>query len=347
MHSKIKTVAFIGSAGIPNRYGGFEAFLEHTAPEIVGNGFRVTVTCDAALYPSEIKEFKGVNRIFINCPANGAFSIVHDLLAFFLALPHAKNIIALGVSGGVWFPIFRLICTLTGRNLLVNVDGIEWKRGKFSAPKKLFLWLSDYLAQLSAHKIIIDNHNLPARHPGKTKCIAYPGDYVPRTGQVQLKSTALTVCRIEPENNIEMLIKGFLGSTASKYTIIGNWDKSQYGIRLREKYSHNDRLNLLDPIYDAKLLAEHRESCSIYIHGHSVGGTNPSLVEMIFYDADLFCFDISFHRSTLNGEGNYFTDANDLALKLNSAPVPLANRETLRSNYSRANIAREYIELLS
>lgn len=87
------TVAFIGSAGIPNRYGGFESFLEHCAPSIVERGVPVVVTCDARLYSDRTPDFKGVHREFINIPANGAFSVLHDLLAFLRVFSRSQGIV--------------------------------------------------------------------------------------------------------------------------------------------------------------------------------------------------------------------------------------------------------------
>lgn len=348
MRSKNKSphIAFIGSVGIPNRYGGFEAFLEHTTPFMLKGAESVTVTCDKSAYPDAEGAYNGVDRVFLNCPANGAASLLHDLLGFFAVFARSSHIVVLGVSGGLWFPLFRLLCSLTGKRLLVNVDGVEWKRGKFSKPKRSFLRLLDYLAQRFAHKVIIDSDALEPHFPRKTFCVAYPGDHVIRLSSAERKAyTALTICRIEPENNIEMLIQGVLESKHHTYTIIGNWDRSEYGIELREKYADDPRLNLLDPIYDPHQLAFYRETCSSYIHGHSVGGTNPSLVEMVYYDCHMYCLDVIYHHSTVGKHANYFSNAKALAELLNKEHgVPMA-RDELRLRYSRERISETYLKM--
>lgn len=338
-------VAFIGSVGIPNRYGGFEAFLEHTTPAMLDGADEVMVTCARAAYPDAEPMFNGVRRIFINCSANGAASILHDLLAFFAVFPRATHIIVLGVSGGMWFPLFRLLCALSGKRLLVNVDGVEWKRGKFSPAKRQFLRVIDYLAQRFAHRIVIDNAALPSYFPAKTDCIAYPGDHVLRQGTPMQGHSALTICRIEPENNIELLIQGVLASRAHRYTFIGNWDRSEYGIALRAKYGANPRLRLLDPVYDPVALAQYRESCSSYVHGHSVGGTNPSLVEMVYYDCQLYCLDVVYHHHTVEGHAHFFRTAAELAALLDAEQGGAAGRAGLQAKYSRAGIAAAYLAL--
>ena len=338
-------IAFIGSVGIPNVYGGFEAFLEHTTPYILKGADSVMVTCAKDTYPDGEPLYNGVERLFIACPANGAASILHDLLAFFAVFGRASHIFVLGVSGGMWFPLFRMLCGLSGKQLYVNVDGVEWKRGKFSAGKRIFLRVLDYLAQRFAHKVIIDSDALQPLYPGKTLCIAYPGDHVVRVAGPMVPRTALTVCRIEPENNIAMLIEGVLASGHHTYTIIGNWHRSPYGVALREKYGHHPRLNLLDPIYDPDALARHRDSCSSYVHGHSVGGTNPSLVEMLYYDCQIYCLDVPYHHSTAGRHAHFFDSAQSLAALLDIEHGAAAPRDDVRARYSRAGISSAYLAM--
>lgn len=344
-------VSFIGSAGIPNRYGGFEAFLEHCAPIIAARGVSVTVTCDAKLYPDQNPNFGGVHRVFIPIPANGASSVIHDLVAFFRIFFQSQNIIVLGVSGGIWFPLFRLLCGITGKRLIVNIDGVEWRRAKYSVIKRRLLKLFDSLAQLFAHHVVYDNEGLykylSATGKKKSTCVAYPGDHVRRLqGTVQKTKSALTICRIEPENNLELLIEGALASKLEEYRIVGNWNHSNYSRALKNKYKAEKRLILLDPIYDAMKLAELRETCTCYLHGHSVGGTNPSLVEMLFYDCEIFCLDVEFNRQTASDSAIYFKTSEDLQHFLDGPTVNSAGRENLRKKYTSDTIANAYINVI-
>jgi glycosyltransferase involved in cell wall biosynthesis len=345
-------VAFIGSAGIPNRYGGFEAFLEHCAPTIARDVSSVAVTCDANLYEDRTPDFHDVRRLFIGVRANGISSIPHDLVAFLRVFRDATHVVVLGVSGGPWFPFFRLACSLTGKKLLVNVDGVEWRRDKFSKWRRGMLRTFDWLAQKCAHRIVYDNPGLSSfvlpSCRAKARCIAYSGDHVLRLPDIAVNpQTALTICRIEPENNIHMLIEGALRSPLQRYTIVGNWKHSTYGQALRSRYADEKRLCLMDPVYDPEALARMRESCDVYIHGHSVGGTNPSLVEMLFYDCRLLCFDCSFNRYTASTSADYFSSADDLALQLAQSSMGPGDRMALRARYTRDAIARDYISLLN
>jgi glycosyltransferase involved in cell wall biosynthesis len=342
------SIAFIGTVGVPNVYGGFEAFLEASVPTLIERGHRVTVTCDASRYTDQTLNWHGARRVFIGVGANGAASVLHDALAFFNVFTGHRNIVVLGVSAGLFFPVFRLLCSLTGKKLIVNVDGVEWRRTKFSQNRRLLLRLFDAVAQYCAHVVIYDNPALRAyvldSCQAKAVCIGYSGDHVLRIPGLALrKFNALTICRIEQENNLHVLIEGALLSPLENYTIVGNWAQSEYGRALHERYAKEPRLSLLDPIYDAQQLAMLRESCAVYLHGHSVGGTNPSLVEMLFYDCAIVCFDVAFNRETAADCAGYFSSANDLAT-LDIANLPgLGDRMARRLTYTRSHIADQYL----
>lgn len=357
-----KKISIIGCVGIPNRYGGFESFAENIAPSLLQKGFNVTVTCDATRYSDDLSPFyRGVQRKFLSLPANGALSPLHDLVAFFATLLGSNVILVLGVSGGIFFPLFRLFCQLTGCRLIVNIDGVEWRRSKFSQMKRRFLYVCDSLAQRFAHEVIYDNAALApyVKFPSKSHCIAYSGDHA-----IQLRledqndnpvgdtpselGYALTICRIEPENNCELLIDGFLESSVQTYKFIGNWNSSEYGRSLREKYSNHARLQLIDPVYDPVSVYRLRRDCSFYLHGHTVGGTNPSLVEMLFFDCAIFCYDCSFNRETAQEAASFFSDMGSLAHALSKASdIAPASREAVRKEYSASTIVAQLMKLIS
>jgi glycosyltransferase involved in cell wall biosynthesis len=349
--------AFIGSAGIPNRYGGFESFLEHCGPIFSRNTESTIVTCDASLYKDDLSSnYLGVRRVFLRIKANGAASVLHDLIAFMRVYGGSTHIMVLGVSGGLWFPLFMVMCRLGGKRLGVNIDGVEWRRNKFSKSKQRVLRIFDYLAQRFADVVVYDNAGLApyvysfAKH--RAVEIGYSGNHVLRLGNRQVPATALTICRVEPENNLDLMIQGALQSNLSLYTIVGNWNNSQYGRTLRERYRFESRVSLLDPIYDPIRLAELRESCTVYLHGHSVGGTNPSLVEMLFYDCQLCCFDVVYNRATASECASYFKTAPELAQRVNTVIETEAigcdwqARENLRSKYTSEVIATAYFEAM-
>lgn len=344
--------AFIGSVGLPNKYGGFESFVDNCAPVIASAGHEVIVTCDASVYEDKSEVYKCVRRLFINVRANGVMSIFHDLLAFLSVIGKVDVIVILGVSGGIWFPLFRLAADFCSVKIIVNIDGVEWRRDKFSRPKKLMLKLFDYFAQRFSHLIVYDSGALLnyVKHFARSKsvCIKYSGDHVMQVpGAVVDVGSVLTICRIEPENNIDMLIDGFIMSGLSRYTIIGNWGVSDYSAGLRNKYKSCDRLNLVDPVYDPVALAGYRSRCQYYLHGHSVGGTNPSLVEMMFYDCEILCFDVDYNRETAGDGAGYFSGSAGLSELLDSGFCSRASREYIRHSYTAKNISAQYIEVMN
>lgn len=349
---KVKAVfAFIGSNGIPNKYGGFESFLEAICPEIVKRGFEVMVTCDSSKYSEHQPWFEGVHRVFISIKANGFRSTLHDLVAFFKVFTKSDVIVVLGVSAGPFFLLFRIFCWASGKKLVINIDGIEWRRTKFSKPIRFILWVYDLLAQISANIIIYDNKELLSFvkpvFRSKAVLVAYSADHVLRNPAVNSKpKTALTICRIEPENNIELLILGALASELEKYTLIGNWSNSSFGSALKARYANEPQLQLLDPIYDLDLLVNYREACAFYLHGHSVGGSNPSLIEMLPYGCHILCYDCGFNRETTGIDAQYFSSAEDLArlIDLNLA-VPQPTSRVIQERYTKKYIANEFIRL--
>ena len=345
-------VAFIGSVGIPNCYGGFESFLQSVTPILVGQGHEVFVTCDSARYKHPFYSYLGVKRVMVNIRANGALSPIHDLFAFLSVFRRAQYIVVLGVSAGPLFIFMRLMTCLARKKLIINIDGVEWRRGKYNSWQKKLLFCFDFLAQLSANCIVFDNEGLRSfihhRFLKKAVLIAYPGDSVIRASGITVEPfTALTICRVEPENNLELIIEGALSSSLKKYTIIGNWQNSPYGRMLRSKYLGNSTLQLLDPVYDANTVAEFRSRAALYLHGHSVGGTNPSLVEMLSYSCHLLCFDCVFNRETIGADALYFNKQGDLVEKINSLlEVAPNSSRALQERYHSSYIAEQYIQAL-
>jgi glycosyltransferase involved in cell wall biosynthesis len=206
----------------------------------------------------------------------------------------------------------------------LNPDGAEWKRGKWNFLVKQFLKLSEYIGIKSAKVIvsdnqIIQNHILKYYNKNST-LIEYGGDHVlskQLTSEAQNRfgiikgSYAFKVCRIEPENNIDLILDVF-SQVKLKFILIGNWNNSSYGIDLRGKFKAFSNLLLLDPIYDQEKLDELRSNCGLYIHGHSVGGTNPSLVEAMYLGLNCVVFDVDYNRVTTEDEAIYFRDGAEL-----------------------------------
>jgi glycosyltransferase involved in cell wall biosynthesis len=133
---------------------------------------------------------------------------------------------------------------------------------------------------------------------------------------LSIKKYAITVCRIEPENNIELIIHSFNNFNKLKLVIVGNWGNSGYGKNLYNKFKNIKNILLLDPIYDQFKINMLRENCYIYVHGHSAGGTNPSLVEAMNLNLAILAFDCSFNRETTNSMALFFDSVDSLVVQL-------------------------------
>ncbi len=327
--SKKKRVSIIGTAGIPSSYGGFETVAENLVERL---NSRISFVVYCSRYASGMKNkradkvpYPDTRLVFLPLKANGIFSILYDIVSIFHAVFASDVLLILGVSGCLILPLIRII---SRKRIIVNVDGMEWKRSKWSTPAKWFLYLS-WLSAIRFSSIIISDNRcirdyINQEFGKKSKLIEYGGDIIAgrKTALSEEdfpfinKTYALSICRIEPENNIEMILEAFLSEKDLNIAVIGNWDSSSYSQKLREKYSSSGNIYLTDAIYDRSILCEIRKRSSLYIHGHSAGGTNPSLVEIMFYDVPVIAFDVCYNRETTENKAFYFNDRDSLILLL-------------------------------
>ena len=350
-------IAIIGTVGVPARYGGFETLAENLAKAISPETAELTIYCQRSAYPGESGPFAGHRRVFLPLRANGAASIVHDWLAILHAafIGRASCLLVLGVSGAAIVPIVRVLRPAT--RIVTNIDGMEWRRDKFGHFTKSLLQLLEWLAVHGSHHVIADNAAIAdmarRRYAVEPTVIAYGGDHTlvdPDPAEpVEAPGFWLSVARIEPENNCAMILEAFAASSA-RLVFIGNWSVSRYAVDLRSRYAGYPNLILLDPVYDLRRLAAWRAAARGYVHGHSVGGTNPSLVEALFWTTDLLAFDCSFNRATTDGAGRWFSSAAGLVSLLgetNHGDRAPATFGRLRERYRWAAISEAYRALCS
>lgn len=320
---KKKKVAIIGTVGVPACYGGFETLAEHLI-EHTAQEHDITVYCSGKKYAKSERQhnYKGARLKFLPFDANGIQSIIYDSLSILHALFYADVILVLGVAGAWLFPFVRLFSTL---KIIVSIDGIEWKRDKWNKLAKLYLWWAESLAVKYSHIDISDNESIQdytaIRYGSLSQIIEYGADH---TIKVKMKGSdkkrypflqktyAFKVCRIEPENNVHLILEAFAEMPKYTLVIVGNWNKSEYGTKLKEKYSNISNLVLLDPIYNQSELDLLRSNATLYVHGHSAGGTNPSLVEAMYLALPIVAFGVSYNRTTTAHQALYFSDKEEL-----------------------------------
>jgi len=329
MASEKLKLAIIGTVGLPAKYGGFETLVEQLIP-FVEDEFEVTVYCSSKFYPKEEQqEFYGKVRLkYIPLKANGIQSIPYDIYSIIHAAFKSDLLLILGVSGCLMLPFVKFF---TRKKVFVNIDGIEWKRNKWNFFIKTFLRYSEIFAVETAEAIITDNQvitdYMKEAYDYQSHLIEYGGDqakYHPITEKAiqsyPFLSTkyAFSVCRIEPENHIHILLEAMSNQDRLPLVIIGNWDNSEYGKDLRQQYGDLNHFHLLDPIYDPLPLNTIRSNCYIYLHGHSAGGTNPSLVEAMNLGLPVFAYDVMYNKETTERAAIYFSTAEELLSQIKS-----------------------------
>jgi glycosyltransferase involved in cell wall biosynthesis len=323
----MKRVAIIGTVGLPAKYGGWETLVNHLTQNLKVQ-FDFTVYCSSKKYSERLTCYFGIHLEYINFDANGIQSIPYDLVAMLRAIKYADTLLILGVSGCIFLPIVKFI---SNKKFIVNIDGLEWRRDKWSPFAKWFLKLSEGVAVRFADVVVTDNKAIQdyvhCEYGRSSVMIAYGGNHAFRPTYNRNILTqygldgfryAFKVCRIEPENNIDLIIKSFEFFSHLNLVIVGNWENSEYGIKLRRKYGHLAHLHLLDPIYDHEILNQLRSACHVYVHGHSAGGTNPSLVEAMSLGLPIAAFDCVFNRETTCGQALFFNSSDELVTILNN-----------------------------
>ena len=320
-----KRVAIIGTQGVPAQYGGFETLVENMIGGNASPEVEYTVLCSSWDYKERRKEYKGAKLEYVPLHANGVQSIPYDMLSLLRVLGRGYDVVlVLGVSGCVVLPLFRRL--YRGR-LVVNIDGLEHRREKWGRLAKWFLRLSEACAVRAADVVVADNKGIAdyvtETYGRESVTIAYGGDHavrdVPQDCQLEMLAArglepggyALSLCRIEPENNCHVILEAARKS-GQKLVFVGNWNRSEYGCRLKADYAGADNICLVDAVYDLDELYTLRRNCRVYIHGHSAGGTNPSLVEAMHCEVPILAFDVVYNRETTGQQAHYWGSADAL-----------------------------------
>ncbi len=317
-----KKIAIVGTVGVPVNYGGFETLVGnlvkyHTA---FSRSEILTVYCSSRSYPEKKRTYLSARLRYMPLNANGVQSIPYDICSLFSAVWGRSNVILLlGVSGALVLPLIRII---SSARVITNIDGIEWRRQKWRGLAKWFLRRSEKMAVHYSHDVIADNtviaDYIRSTYDIESHVIAYGGDHVLDVEPASVNEYGLphryafSVCRIEPENNIHMIVEAFSRLPKQPLVLVGNWESSDYGRSIRARFKEYTHLFLLDPIYHLGKLYTLRSQAFIYLHGHSAGGTNPSLVEAMHFGLPILAYDCGFNRSTTENKAIYFSSADEL-----------------------------------
>jgi len=369
-------VAIIGSRGIPAKYGGFETFVEEVSTRLVDQGHDIYVSCEGG-DALKMPDYKGVKLFYF--PLKPFYRVfyetIYDVYSMIKSCTMCDSIYILGYGAGFFFFIPKIF----GKRLIINVDGIEWRRNKYNRLEKMILYWSEIFAVAFADVVVADaraiKKYIELTHKKDVLFIPYGAvppqkesweiskfDEISR-GEL-LKNISpndyyLVVARLEPENSIYEIIKGYISSgTDKKLVIVGNFLNQRYKKKINDIIqAHNaeDRVIFTGGIYKNGLLNMLRQNCYIYIHGHSAGGTNPSLLEAMVMENIIIAHDNEFNREVGGLSILYFKDSKELADKLAImenkidayAELKKIASTRVKDEYSWENIAMRYNELFT
>ena len=358
-------LAILGSRGIPANYGGFETFAEELAIRLVSKEIQVTVYCekDATDQPAE---YKGVHLKYIPVSQLGPMTTVLFDLRCLLDVRGKYDIVYMLGYGAT---PFCLIPRLLGSQVWLNVDGIEWARAKWSPFAKLYFKMMESFSTWIPNRIIADAEGIKkhyeSRHRLSAKCsvIAYGAPILEKNPDETLLNDwglspgkyYLVVARLEPENHVREIIEGYLSSdTELPLLVVGDYKTETDYVKRLLKFQ-GEKVQFAGGVYDRTKLQALRFHTCAYFHGHSVGGTNPSLLEALGCGNLIIAHDNLYNREVCEGVGFYFKSSKDIPTILErveslsvEARKELSDkaRNRIRDKYNWDKIAQAYIDLI-
>jgi glycosyltransferase involved in cell wall biosynthesis len=364
-HMRKLSVSIIGTNGIPARYGGFETLAEYLG-EHLAQDFEVHVFCSSN-QESRMKFFKGCHLHYLPLAANGWQSIIYDSVSILISAIRFDRVLILGSSGAVILPFLFAF----QHKFIFNFGGLDWRRSKWGPVAKVVLRVSEAIGVKFSRTVVADNEAIQkyilTRYGLDSVYIPYGGDQVLTSGvfsgnlshareSLDLPDRyALLIARAQPDNNLDLIFEAFSKvNTDIKLVVISNFSSCGYGRSLKRKYCNSKRFLLLEAIYDLDLLNFIRRNCLVYFHGHSAGGTNPALVEAMFFDKPILCFDVPFNRETTNNKALYFSNREEFIGQCasilegadSSRPVQNELRRVAESKFTWEKVCLAYAELL-
>jgi glycosyltransferase involved in cell wall biosynthesis len=342
-------IAILGTRGIPNNYGGFEQFAEFLALGLVEKKHDVTVY-NSNTHPYQKSTWNGVHIQHIYDPENKigtAGQFVYDFLS--ILDTRKKNfdiILQLGYTSSSIFFDFHPKHSI----VVTNMDGLEWKRTKFSAKVQKFLQWAESLAVKKSDHLVSDSigieNYLKKKYDTKSTYIPY-GSHLFHDEDIGILDNYsvkpyeynILIARLEPENSIEVILDGVVqASDGVPFLVIGKHE-TKFGEYLKNKFKDNKNIRFIGGVYDINVLNNLRHFSNLYFHGHTVGGTNPSLLEAMASNALICANNNEFNSTILKKDAFYFSNTADVTNILRSTSYE-DHRNKIKNN--REKIAKLY-----
>jgi len=315
----LKKIRILGTRGIPAQHGGFETFAEHFSVYLKNKGWQVTVYCqEEGNGPIYEDDWEGIHRVHIPVTQEGAKgTMVFDWKSTCHALSQKGIILTLGYNTAVFCTLYRL----KGLKNVINMDGIEWQRDKWSFWERAWLYINEKAGALLGNHLVADHpqikkHLAKCISSDKITVIPYTADLLDSANQTLLASFhlfpnqfGLLIARPEPENSILDIVRAYTSQKRGMpLVVLGNYDPESNEYQKKVIEAANDEVMFVGAIYDLPVVQALRFYARFYVHGHTVGGTNPSLVEALGAGSPVLAHDNRFNRWVAGEKALFFSN---------------------------------------
>jgi glycosyltransferase involved in cell wall biosynthesis len=337
----------VGTRGVPAHYGGFETAVEEVGRRLVERGHDVVVYCRDE---GQSDDYLGMRLVHLPAVRKRSLeTLSHTLLSTAHLVAHRTDVaIVFNAANAPFLPVLRL----AGIPAAVHVDGLEWQRAKWEGWGRRYYRLAESSSVRWGRVVIADAEGIAVylreEYGTSSRLISYGAPILPRRpprilGQLGLESNGyhLVVARFEPENHVALILRGYRHSKAAlPLVVVGSSPYGSYGTELERIAETDGRIRMVGPVWNQDLLDELYANAASYIHGHSVGGTNPSLLRAMGAGAPVIAYDVVFNREVAGDAATYFTVDHELASRLESTEADPHHTST------RAELGRDRAERL-
>lgn len=319
---KEKRVLLLGTRGIPSAHGGFETFVQRFALYLVRRGWNVTVYCQHTSQGKVVyKKWKEIDLVLIPVAKDNALgSIIFDLKATVHSLKQEGSILVFGYNTA----LFSLFYVLANRTSIMNMDGLEWRRGKWNTIQKAWLYINERCGALFSDFLVADHPDIKKYLTGyvneekivvipyHTEQVVEPSEQLIKPYGLNNRSYGLVIARPEPENSLLEIVSAFSKKKRGyKLAILGNYKPETCKYHKKVLDAASDEVIFLGGIYEKPIVDALRYHARLYFHGHTVGGTNPSLVEALAAGTPILAKKNNFNHWVAGDNSCYFEDAID------------------------------------
>jgi len=359
-----KSISILGTRGVPAKHGGFETFAEYLSLYLSSRGWDVVVYCQedgSGAVSSDV--WRNVHRVIIPVKQIGSLgTIIFDLKATFHAAKSGNLCLTLGYNTAIFCALLRLKSVPN----IINMDGIEWRREKWGKLAKTWFWMNDWLGCWLGNHLVADHPKIKKHlstrvSEEKITMIPYGAPHISSADDSAVKALGLDpneyltlIARPEPENSILEVVQGFsMRPRGVKLAVLGNFS-DDHAYHRRVKDVAGDEVVFLGAIYDKAIVQALRFHSLAYVHGHQVGGTNPSLVEALGAGNAVLAHDNQFNHWVAGPGARYFSSAESFDSLLteflsDSSLRPLmqeASTKQFQAKFTWDQVLRQYEELL-